>query len=117
LRVLKSDAVPLSLDNRRRWLKPALAGFMALMLLSLGLLASNDSAHLKLHHESSSHHATCAVCAVAKGFLDAPSPSVTLTARTLSFCWALPVFNSVFVPEMDFSAASSRGPPASTSSL
>jgi hypothetical protein len=108
--------MPLSLDNCRRILKPVLPGLMALLLLSLGLLASSESAHLKLHHNSTSHH-TCAVCAVAKGLVDAPPASVTLFVRTLSFSWALPVFKSVLVAEADFSVASSRGPPLSISSL
>jgi hypothetical protein len=109
--------MPLLYDNRRRLLKPVLAGFMALLLLLLGVLASDEGAHFKLHHGKSSHHATCAVCAVAKGLVDAPSPSVTLTTHTLSFAWAIPFFDSVLVQKTDFSVASSRGPPASTSSL
>lgn len=90
---------------------------MALLVLTLGVLASNEQAHLKLHHGEASNHSTCAVCAVAKGLVDASSPTVPLTARELSFTWVAPICYSAFIPEADFSVASSRGPPAAISSL
>ena len=90
---------------------------MVLLVLLLGLLASNEGAHGRLHKRGDTHHATCAVCAVAKGLVDAPLPEVPVATVTPSFSWTIPTFVTVFVPAADFSVASSRGPPASVSSL
>ena len=116
-RVLKSILMLQLANNRTRCFRPALAGLMVLLVLFLGLLASNEGAHNKLHQRGTAHDATCAVCAVAKGLVDAPASAVQIASVSPSFAWTVPAFESVLLPTADFSVASSRGPPASFSSL
>ena len=90
---------------------------MISLLLLLGLVAANESFHSRLHADASAKHGVCAVCALAKGQVDAASSAAPRVAVAGSFSWVLPAFDSVRVQEADFSVASSRGPPASVSSL
>jgi hypothetical protein len=90
---------------------------MALLLLLLGLLASNERIHSQLHTDSPATHGSCAICAVAKGQLDAPTITQSFAVALLSFSWTIPVLGSARLQTVDLSVASSRGPPASFSSL
>jgi len=99
------------------WCRPVLAGLMAGLLLLLGLLASNERIHARLHADSPVTHGSCSVCAIAKGQLDAPTISHSFVAAPLPFAWTLPSLESAPLPAADFSVASSRGPPASASFL
>ena len=102
-------------NNRTRCFRPGLAGLMVSLVLLLGLLASNEGAHLKLHKAEGAHHDTCAVCAVAKGLVDAPASAVPFATVSPSFSWTVPALESDFVSAADFSVASSRGPPSVSS--
>jgi hypothetical protein len=90
---------------------------MAFLLLLLGVLVANEQFHARMHADASASHGSCAVCALAKGQLDAPGIFQSVTVSTLSPVWTVPALESAPLPAADFSVASSRGPPASVSSL
>ena len=90
---------------------------MAALLLLLGLLASNETFHSRLHDGPADSHGACAICALAKGQLDVPVISLSFGVASLSQSWTVPSLESAPLPAVDFSVASSRGPPASVSSL
>ncbi len=99
------------------WCRPWVAGLMACLLLGLGLVASNERIHAQLHSDSPATHGACSVCALAKGQLDAPILSPTFIFVELRHSWTVSLFESVTPPTPEFSVASSRGPPALSSSL
>jgi hypothetical protein len=90
---------------------------MALLLLVLGLIASNEQIHARLHADSPVPHSSCSVCALAKGQLDAPVIAETFGVALQSLSWIIPSLESVTPSAPDFSVATSRGPPAHASSL
>jgi len=101
-----------------RWLKPAIAGLMAAIVLLLALFVSNERLHLTLHQDSATpHHLPCAVCSFAQGQLQMPAADLSEVIAALSVSWTLPSFQTAWAPEIDLSVASSRGPPVSVSSL
>ena len=99
------------------WCRPVLAGLMSCLLLVLGLVASNERIHAQLHADSPATHGACSVCALAKGQLDAPAISEPFGVALQSLSWIVPSLESVTPSVPDLSVASSRGPPAPTSSL
>jgi hypothetical protein len=101
-----------------RWVRPAVAGLMAALVLVLTVFASSEGLHHKLHDgPAAAHHGPCAVCSVAQGHLEIPAPVVSGLLAALSVSWTLPFLKTAAPLEADFSVASSRGPPASVSSL
>jgi hypothetical protein len=104
--------------KQSRWFRPTLAGLMAAIVLVLALLASHEKLHLALHQDPVAHHpVTCAVCSVAQGQLDVPTPVMSEVIAVLSVSWTLPPCETALPNDADFSVASSRGPPLSVSSL
>jgi len=99
------------------WRRPALAGLMAFLLLLLGVLAASEQVHARLHAEETGAHATCSICALSKGLVDAPASFQPEVASILSPVWTVPALESAFVSTVEFSSASSRGPPGFISSL
>lgn len=111
-------AMQASVSRSRRWIKPVFAGLMATLVLVLSLFASSERLHLKLHGDSNvPHQSSCAVCTIAQGQLEFTAATVAQTAAPLSVSWTLPCFQAAPEADADFSVASSRGPPASVSSL
>jgi hypothetical protein len=97
---------------------PAFAGLMAAFVLLLGLFASSEKLHLTLHQDSGAHHhLPCAVCSFAEGQLEIPAANVSEVVAAMSVSWTIPSLQIVLPLEIDFSVASSRGPPLSVSSL
>ena len=97
-------------------LKPVLAGLLAGFVFLMTLTAASERLHLTLHADATHDQGHCVVCAIAKGHLDAPVVTVSETLVSMSVGWTLPSLQSVPLREVDFSVASSRGPPASVSS-
>ncbi len=98
--------------------RPAFAGLMAAIVLVLTLFASSEKLHLTLHQNSDApHHLPCAVCSFAQGQLEIPVATVSEVFAALSLSWTIPSLQTALPPEIDFSVASSRGPPLSVSSL
>jgi len=110
------DAVPHVNNRGIDWRRPAVAGLMALVLLLVGLLASSERIHSWLHTDSPSTHGSCAVCALVKGQLDAPAVSPSFAVALIPLSGIVPVLESAPTPAVDFSAATSRGPPTPASS-
>ena len=105
-------------NNRKAvWCRPVFAGVMAALMLLLGLLASNETFHSRLHDGPPGTHGTCSVCALAKGQLDAPAISHSFVVAWLPISWTVPSLESAPLPAADFSVASSRGPPVVIASL
>lgn len=105
-------------SRSKRAIKPALAGLMAALVFVLSLFASSERLHLKLHGDSSvPHQSSCAVCSIAQGQFEFSPVTASQIAAPLSVSWTLPCFQDAPKQDADFSVASSRGPPASVSSL
>ena len=98
-------------------LKPALAGLMAGLILLLALVASSERLHNRFHGSSTDGQSPCAICSVVRGHIDAPAPASPASAIALIVAWILPRFESARPQPVDYSVASSRGPPTSSSSL
>jgi hypothetical protein len=107
-----------SFNQKVRWLKPAIAGLMAAMVLVLALFAASEDLHLKLHQDSpTAHHGPCAICSVAQGQFEAPAVNALAVVAPPSISWTLSAADFTLPQAADFSVASSRGPPAAVSSL
>jgi len=98
-------------------LKPVLAGLMTALVLWLSLVASSDCLHHQFHGNAPDGQSPCAICSVVRGHMDAPTSASPEAAVTLFIAWTLPHVESAMPHPVDYSVASSRGPPASTSSL
>ena len=109
--------MPQATQRKAVWCRPVFAGLMVALLLLLGLVASNERIHSQLHTDSPATHGSCSVCALAKGQLDAPAIFLSFVVASPSLAWTVPLLRSAPPPAADFSVASSRGPPASISSL
>ena len=101
-----------------RWVRPLMAGLMAGMVLLLSVFAASEKLHLALHQESAtSSHTPCAVCSVSQGLVEVPVTLASAVSASLSVSWTLPSLEAALPRPIDFSVATSRGPPASVSSL
>jgi len=116
--LLKSTLMQAFVSRSKVAVKPVFAGLMAAFVFALSLFASSERLHLKLHEDSSvPHQGSCAVCTVAQGQLEFTVATAFQVAAPLSVSWTLPGYQAAFKKDADFSVASSRGPPASVSSL
>lgn len=109
--------VPHLIQPKQRWPASALAALLAILLLLLGVLAVNDQIHARLHADSPASHGSCSVCALAKGQVDVSTVLRSISVLPVSLVWTIPVLESTAPQAIDFSVASSRGPPDSVSSL
>jgi hypothetical protein len=116
--LLKSGQMQPLRNRNVRWFRPMIAGLMSGMILLLSVFASSGALHLKLHPDSSApQHGTCAICSIAQGQVEIPVDATPDVFAPLSVSWTLPSLRSNPVTDVDLSVASSRGPPASVSSL
>jgi hypothetical protein len=99
------------------WIKPALAGAMAGVVLLLALVASSESLHHHFHGSATDGQSPCAICSVVRGHMDAPTSVSPEAAVALVFAWTLPRIESALPHAVDCSVASDRGPPPFFSSL
>ncbi|MFO1513898.1 MAG: hypothetical protein U1F83_13445 [Verrucomicrobiota bacterium] len=91
---------------------------MSGIILLLAVFSSSEGLHLKLHQDASApQHGQCAVCSIAQGHVEIPVAVVSGVFASLSVSWTLPSLSTTPAQDPDFSVASSRGPPASVSSL
>lgn len=98
-------------------LRPVLAGLLAALFVGMTLIGASERLHLQLHADDEGHgHRPCAVCAIVKGQVDAPSVTVSEIFASLSVAWTLPTVQALAPAAIDLSVAPSRGPPASVSS-
>jgi hypothetical protein len=98
--------------------KPVFAGLLAAFVFVLSVFASSEKLHLALHEDSAApHQSSCAICTMAQGLVDFTPATSSQSAVPLSVSWTLPGYQATFKKDADFSVASSRGPPASVSSL
>lgn len=104
-------------DPAVSWLRPLRAGVMIALLLQLVLLAANRSTHARLHADSPATHGMCSICAVAQGQLLAPAIAVPAVSTVQQIAWTVPALTSAFTGSIDFTVASSRGPPNPSASL
>ena len=105
-------------SKNRLVVKPVFAGLMAALVFVLSVFASSEKLHLALHEDSNApHQSSCAVCTIAQGQVDFTAATSSQIAVSLSVSWTLPGYQATFKKDADFSVASSRGPPASISSL
>lgn len=103
--------------NARR-VRPVVAGLMAAMVVLLVVFAAGERLHLALHQDAATAgHGSCAVCSVSQGLVEVPAAVVSAVSASLSVSWTLPSFVAAPPQPVDFSVASSRGPPSSVSSL
>lgn len=102
----------------RRGIKPVFAGLMAMLMLVMSLFASSERLHDKFHAgDGRAHQVPCALCTMAQGQLEVAAVAVPQVVAPQSVSWLLPLLQSTPHQDVDFSVASSRGPPAAASSL
>jgi len=115
--LLKSEVMqPLSRRQPAR-LKLALAGLMAGLVLLLALVASSESLHHQFHGNSAEGQSQCAICAVVRGHMDAPTSASPEATVTLFVAWIVPHLETAMAHPVDGSVASTRGPPAFFASM
>jgi hypothetical protein len=107
----------LSRRNSGRARPAIIAGLLALLFLVSGVIAANEQLHERFHADDSATHGLCSFCSLAKGLLDTPVTFQPTVVPLLSPVRTVPALESAWVAAMDISVASSRGPPASVSSL
>ena len=97
--------------------KPALAGLLAILLLTSATLAVSGALHQLLHNDAASSHHICLVCSFAKGQISATD--VAVVAALLVLCPLLSYRASTPspLPAFDYRLSPSRAPPALTSLL
>jgi hypothetical protein len=99
------------------WLRPVLAGLLAVLFVGMTLVGASERLHLQLHADDAGHsHSPCAVCAIVKGQVDAPVVAVSEVFASLSVAWTLPSVQALAPAAIDLLVAPIRGPPASISS-
>jgi hypothetical protein len=89
----------------------ALAGLLAVLVLSLGLLAANESLHRLLHNDCAADASLCVVCLFAQGQVDSTdiTPALVLGVFLL-LCGVLAIRASA--PwSVDFLLPPGRAPP------
>jgi len=93
--------------------RPALGGVLGLFILAFGAIASVAAVQHSLHHDASSHSASCAICSLAKGQVDAgdgafiiPQPATIVDFVPLKVVHSLPQNPTFLLPQ-------ERAPPVS----
>ena len=113
--------VTLQLESRlsgSRWVaKPALSGFLALLLLICGILSVSRALHQLLHDDAAGSHHLCLACSFAKGQISAADVALVAALLVLH---PLASFRPAIlppVPAFDYRLSPSRAPPALISLL
>jgi hypothetical protein len=109
--------MPQASKSKLRFFKPVLAGLMAFLLLVLSLASAHERLHTTFHADTNHAHESCPVCVIGNGQLDAPAASVTPFLLGVVAVCGIPAIQILEPSAVDLSSASSRGPPASVSSL
>jgi hypothetical protein len=100
---------------RRRFtekvLQPALAGLLAVMVLSAAILSASPSLHAWFHHESSTPSHACVVCLFAQSQLSAAEVSVAAVVLAGAYCFFARPFSQTAFASFDYRLSPSRAPP------
>jgi hypothetical protein len=111
-------AMPQAFCKTTGTLKSVIAGLMAALVLLLSLFAASARLHRELHANSGDHHnGPCAACRVAEGQVDVPVTAAWEILAPVSVLWTVPRPEEPAPQSVDFSVASSRGPPVLVSFL
>jgi succinate dehydrogenase/fumarate reductase cytochrome b subunit len=98
----------------RRLGGPALAGFLALMLLLVNAMAASPALHRAIHHDADADDHECAVTLFIKGQVSA-AVIVTVAAGLLAvFGVVVLLTDTPLFPAVEYSFSSSRAPPFSS---
>jgi hypothetical protein len=92
--------------------KAALAGVLALLLLSATTLSVSPSLHQSLHDRGGVNSDLCLACSLAKGQVNAAAPAVVLIAAISALFVLLPRLVPLMLPVSDRRLAPSRAPPS-----
>jgi hypothetical protein len=109
------DFRPVQLDRTvrdlRRVAKPALAGLLAALLFSFGLLAASGPLHRSLHHDRAAGANFCAVCLFAQGQVELADVAPILTASVLFLLCGLLSASAGVPSSVDSLLPPGRAPP------
>jgi hypothetical protein len=95
--------------------KAALAGLLALLLLTASTLSVNHALHQRLHATGDSGHG-CLVCSFSKGQVTPADVAPILVVLVAALLFALPLLRQIIRPAVDRRLATPRGPPVPVSS-
>jgi hypothetical protein len=94
--------------------KPALAGFLALLLLAYSALAVSPSLHELLHHDAGSSDHNCFITFFAKGQIT-PAAIVQGAVLVAALFGGVALLADFSIPaSKDYCVSASRAPPASS---
>jgi len=95
----------------RRVAKPALAGWLAALLLAFGLLAANGPLHRSLHHDRAAGANFCAICLFAKGQVEPPNLGPVFLSSVFFLLGGLPAAIAGVPWSVDSLLPPGRAPP------
>jgi len=95
----------------QRVAKPAMAGFLAALLLAFGLLAASGPLHRSLHHDRAAGVNFCAVCLFAKGQVELPSLGPVFVSIVFFLLCGLPAAGAGVPWSVDLLLPPGRAPP------
>ena len=95
--------------------KAAIAWLMALMVLSLGVLAGSATLHRSIHPDADAAQHQCAVTMFAHGQVDAATVDVAPVVPAVSIETTPSFVRSIFSPTIE-NLPAGRAPPVSVSS-
>ena len=93
--------------------KPALAGLLAVLLLSLSAMAASPALHQWLHSDAGAANHECAVTLFAKGQVNAAVVAAVAAVIAAFFGGVALLADSLVVSFADYRFSSSRAPPRS----
>jgi hypothetical protein len=91
--------------------KPALAGFLVLVLLFLGTLAASPTLHQWFHPDANAPSHDCVITLFAKGQVSAATVAPLLVGLVILFGGVALLPEMLVLPSADYRFSSSRAPP------
>ncbi len=92
-------------------MKPAIAGFLAVLLLGFSALAASPSLHELVHHDAGSADHNCFITFFAKGHVVTTAVAQGLTLVAVLFGAVALLTETFLLPTSDYSFSASRAPP------
>jgi hypothetical protein len=96
----------------KRVANPALAAFLAFLLLLSGLLAANPALHKRFHSDVAGDTKLCVVCLLAQGQVNSAELAPVLSAFAFALLFLVLPFRAPRYAAIDLRISPSRGPPS-----
>lgn len=103
--------MPQASQTRYSFLKPVIAGFVAVLFVVLGVASAHDRLHFQLHASEDHEHGACPVCAIVKGQLDSSTTVFSSVEPFATLVWHLPALVLAETESVLLDSTPTRGPP------